>query len=157
MYKKSRWELFKDLGVTLFHWILVVLISMFSYDVQYIGLKEVGEVQDTFLFATQFYEVNVPMFILGIALFVIGFHFIWQKFLKKDWIKFNFQGTGWKVAYVIIAIIAIFAIFVGGIFVLFFHMGLTGELTFNAGFVFPIYIVGYIFVSSFIKGNKKKM
>lgn len=149
----------KNLAYTFAHWFLVVLLSIVSFAVQYSFLSETGETYSSFFFSASIYRINPVTFPIGVALFLVGFYILWKKFLVPDWKAFYGQFWSWKVAYVVIAIVALGAIFLVGVITLFCYLGLTGNIRpewTTWGFAaFPIYIV-LVIVIDFVVNRKKR-
>ena len=159
MIKKDFKDLFKGTVVTFFHWGLVVLLSLVSFVLQYRFATPEGAPVTGGLFAAQLYKVNMPMFIFGVAVFLVGFYLMWKKLLLIDWIKLDGQDVIWKIAYVIIAIVALFAILLVGVLILFLNTGLGGVMspkwTEFTAFAFPAYSLGVIVVDWFVNGKNR--
>ena len=149
----------KNLIYTLAHWILVVLLAVISFVLQYSFLVDTGETYSDIIFSGSFYRVNYVTFSIGAVLFLVGFYLIWKKCLVPDWLGFNGKFWMWKVTYVIIALAALGAILVAGVIVEFINTGLAGiikpEWT-TWGFVaFPLYIV-FVAIIEVCGGIKKR-
>jgi len=149
----------KNLAYTFVHWFLVVLLSIISFAVQYSFLIDTGETYSSIIFSGSIYRINPVTFPIGVALFLVGFYIVWKKYLAADWKGFRGQFRMWKVAYVVIALVALGSVFVAGIIGLFLYLGLTGDIRpewTTWGFAaFPIYVVSVI-VIDFVVSRKNK-
>lgn len=150
----------KNFAYTLLHWFFVVVLSMLSFVLQYSFLTDTGKTSSGGLLFKRIYRVNPVMFFIGVALFFVGFCIIWKKYLAVDWNGFKEKCCMWKVAYVTIAIIALGAIFLAGIIIMFLCLGfdvLRPEWTQYGCFAFPIYVVLVIVIDFLAKRQKRRL
>ncbi len=148
----------KNLAYTFLHWLFVVFLSAISFVVQYSFLIDTGETHSSIIFSGSIYHVNYLMFPIGVALFLVGYYILWKKYLVEDWKGFKQRFWLWKVAYVIIALVALAAIFVAGILGLFLNLGLSGDIQpewTTWGFAaFPIYVVLVVVIDLWVSRKK---
>ncbi|MBQ8199684.1 MAG: alpha/beta hydrolase [Lachnospiraceae bacterium] len=108
-------------------------------------MKDTGETFSGFFNSGMVYEINYLMFILGTALFVVGYYIIWKKCLLVDWNAFSGHNPFWKVAYIIIALVSAAVIYVEEVLGIFlvsgFDYDIRPEWTTWGFVVFPVYIV----------------
>lgn len=134
----------QNLAYTFVHWVFVVFLSIISFVVQSSFLIDTGETYGS-IFSGNIYRVNYVTFTIGVALFLAGFYIIWKKYLVVDWNGYNGQFRIWKVAYVMLAFVALCAIFAAGSTGLLFCRGLGGKIRpewTEWGFAaFPVYVV----------------
>lgn len=145
MKKKEIGSSIKRLGYSFAHWCYVVILSIVSFVVQYSFLVDTGEKTSGYIFTGSIYRVNYVTFPIGVAIFLIGYYFVWKEYLVEDWKSFNGQFWMWKVAYVIIALLALCAIFMAGIMIMFLNIGFADTIrptwTIWGCIAFPIYVV----------------
>ena len=148
----------KHLVFSFLHWVIVVILSIISYVLQYSFMIDTGERYSSFIFSGSVYRVNAPMFTLGVTIFFIGYYFLWKKYLFPDWKAFAKCFWIWKAAYVLIVILALCAVSFAGIVILFFYVGLsinlTPEWTMWGCVAFPVYML--LVVLAEIVGSKRK-
>ena len=141
-----------NLALTFIHWLLAVILSIISYMLQYACLIDTGEDHYSFIFSGDIYRVNRIAYVIGIAVFLAGFCFLWKRYLAPDWRYFAGRCWGWKFGYIVITVVALAAVFVSGIVILFMKLGLSDnirpEWTTNAFGAFPLYMVFIIIVDT---------
>ena len=127
------------------HWILVEILCVISLVVQFSFLKDTGETFSGFFNSGMVYEINYLMFILGTALFVVGYYIIWKKCLLVDWNAFSGHNLLWKVVYIIIALVSTAVIYVEEVLGIFLVVGFDYDIRpewTTWGFVaIPVYVV----------------
>lgn len=120
---------FKILLFTLLHWCLVVVLSFIAAIVQYSFLVDTGETYSSFIFSGSIYRVNYATYLLGIVIFLIGYQLLWKRFLLPDWDAFAECFWGWRILYILIALVAMAVVFFAGVISQLFVLGLGGTLT----------------------------
>ncbi len=150
----------KNLAYTFFHWFLVVALSAISFFVQYAFMIDTGESYSGFFFSGSIYSVNFFVYPIGVALFLVGYYMIWKKCLVVDWNGFHGKFWLWKVGYVLIVAVALVAIFVVALLVMFCYTGLAIDITpvwATWGYVaYPAYVVFVAVIDLYINRKIKK-
>lgn len=150
----------KNLVFTFLHWVLVVLLSVISFFIQYAFLIDTNESHFDYIFSGSVMRINWWTFSFGIILFLLGFILLWKKFLVVDWNSFQKYLWVWKMAYIIIALGSLAAIFVAGILIHFLHVGLgnviTPQWTTWGCIALPVYVVLVIVVDFGVCKLKQK-
>ncbi len=150
----------KNLVYTFFHWFSVVALSAISFFVQYAFMTDTGESYSGFFFTGSIYSINYFMYFIGVVLFFAGFYMIWKKYLVVDWNGFHGKCLLWKVSYLLIATVALAAIFVVALLVMLCYTGLVIDITpvwATWGFVyFPVYVLLVAVIDWYISRKHKK-
>ena len=145
MDKTEKRSPIRNLVYIFIHWLLVVILSVISFYLQYAFMKDTGEESFDYIFSGKVYNFNYVTFSLGVVIFVVGFHIIRKKFLITGWFDFDGQFWMWKAGYVMISLIAMGAISVAGILIPFMHLGLGSivkpEWLSYGFFAFPAYVL----------------
>ena len=133
-----------NLVYTIIHWIIVVFLSGIAYVVQFSFLKDTGiEHKESFFYAKEV-SINYLAYFIGTIIFLLGYYFVWKKYLRVDWNNYKEGSIGWKIVYFILMLIAMFSIFIVSIMVMFCYTGLSiyivPEWTTWSCAVFPAYI-----------------
>ena len=63
------------------------------------------------IFSNKIYYLNIPLFIVGTIVWIVGYFCIWRLWLKEDWALFKGAKKGWIVASVILEVINYIIIF----------------------------------------------
>lgn len=142
-----------NLGYTFLHWLLVVILGAISFVVQFSFMIDTGEDYSSFIFSGEVYSINFFTYLIGIALFVVGYYIMWKKYLVVDWNGFKGQFWLWKFTYVIIALVALVAIFAVALLIIASHVGLSvdvrPEWTMWGSVALPVYAVIFSIVDLF--------
>ena len=150
----------KNLLYTVMHWFLSVLLGFVSAYVLYSFPVDTGETYASFIFSGSIYHVNYLTFTIGMLMFLIGYNFLWKRYLVPDWKAFACRCFGWRVLYVLLAVAALVAVFFVGILGLLMSFGLSGKLTPEwmmwAFCVYPVYMVLHVVLELLISRKGKK-
>ncbi len=154
--KRNPW---KNLLLTLLHWVLVVVLGMISSIILFSFLVDTGETYSSFIFSGIIYHVNYVTYPMGLVAFLIGYYILWKRFLLPDWKAFAGRFWGWRIGYVFIALAAMVGVYVAGVFTLLFSVGFSGILTPEwTMWGFLVYLVDIVVVAlvEIIKNSKSK-
>ena len=147
----------KKWGLCLLHNIVLILGVVATAIIQYLFAKDIATSGTGFI-PINIYELNPITFLIGTALFVSFYNFLWKRWLKKDLID-NCKGQkGWITVYVILSLITLFTIFIAYLFVIIFTVGLFITITFP-GEAIPYISIAYMIIypiAEIIVSNKKK-
>ena len=154
--------LVKNLAFTCLHWMLVVLLGIVSFVVQYSFLIDTGEEYSSIIFSGSVYHINYVTFSIGVGLFLVGYYVLWKKYLLVDWKVFDGHLWIWKIGYILPALTAMAVVFLSGVIILFLYLGFDRDIIpewTTWGFAaFPVYMVLVIIVEVLkkIKVNEKE-
>ena len=110
-----------------FLWLLACGLSYITTTLQLIGKKEDGWGGGSFL-PSKLYKVNMTMYFIGGALFIILFFMLWHFFIFKNLEKLKEEHTGYKIFFFVLSAIGIVGIFVGIVMALLMETGIFSAL-----------------------------
>ena len=126
---------------TILHILIFSIVSFIIFNLSFINTKRVGASSGS-LFSTRFYEVNILIFIIFIAIFILLYTFFWQEYLKKD-LK-QCKENHWSFIIIFITMFCIFMIL--EFIIILFTLGL--EISWGLVSNFPvdvIYLIIFIY------------
>ena len=126
---------------TILHILIFSIVSFIIFNLSFINTKRVGASSGS-LFSTRFYEVNILIFIIFIAIFILLYTFFWQEYLKKD-LK-QCKETHWSFIIIFITMFSIFMIL--EFIIILFTLGL--EISWGLVSNFPvdgIYLIIFVY------------
>ena len=68
---------------TILHILIFSIVSFIIFNLSFINTKKVG-ISTGILFSKEIYEINIIIFIICIASFILLYTFFWKEYLKKD-------------------------------------------------------------------------
>ncbi len=126
---------------TILHILIFSIVSFIIFNLSFINTKRVGASSGS-LFSTRFYEVNILIFIIFIAIFILLYTFFWQEYLKKD-LK-QCKETHWSFIIIFITMFSIFMIL--EFIIILFTLGL--EISWGLVSNFPVngvYLIVFVY------------
>lgn len=151
-----------DFGRLILHWFLTLLGMSTAYGLQYSFMESTYRDGAGFL-PIDVYSVNIPLFVIGALVIVVGYIFAWVFWLKKDLIRCIQCHWCWVIMYGLMAAWNLFLTMVAGIAAQLLHLpGLFSTVDSPAD-MFPFVVVAYMILLSVseslitgMKMNKKE-
>lgn len=114
---------FKQLGFFALHALVTAILAGITSFIEMLFSESGGRDASGFL-PTTLYRPCIPLFILGIVVFCVGYFFIWTKWISKDFAIFNSLSKLWYIGVAIITVIFGIVIFLVNILIMFAVTGL---------------------------------
>ena len=119
---------------TILHILIFSIVSFIIFNLSFINTKKVG-ISTGILFSKEIYEINIIIFIICIAVFILLYTFFWQEYLKKD-LK-QCKETHWSFIIIFITMFSIFMIL--EFIIILFTLGL--EISWELVSNFPVDVI----------------
>ena len=110
--KKERDNLL-NLLLMVFHWLIADAAVALGFLFQLSFPKDPNP--DAAIIFGKYYDLNIPLYILGTVILFVGYFLVWKLWLREDWLVYSGQNKGWTFAGIMVEIINL-----AGLFVLFF-------------------------------------
>lgn len=107
--KKERGNLL-NLIFMMFHWILADATVLLGYLFQLAFPKDPDP--ETVAYCGKIYHANIPMFILGTLIMLLGYFLVWRLWLLDDWNRYKGKGKGWVFAGIMLELVNMVGLFV---------------------------------------------
>ena len=110
--KKERSNLL-NLLLMVFHWLIADAAVALGFLFQLSFPKDPNP--DAAIIFGKYYDLNIPLYILGTVILFVGYFLVWKLWLREDWLVYAGQNKGGTFAGLLVEIINL-----AGLFVLFF-------------------------------------
>ena len=127
--KKQPGNFFNFL-LMIFHWFMADAAVCLGFLIQLGFPKDPHPELEPTLFNNKVYYLNIPLYIVGSIILIVGYFLVWKLWLKEDWLRFKGQSKGWTVAGIILEVINLVILFFLFYLVMFVFVkaGIYGEV-----------------------------
>ena len=89
----------------MFHWVMAVAAVTLGFLIQLGFPKDPNPDVMPTLFNNKIYHLNIPLYIVGTLILIVGYFLVWKLWLREDWLLLKGKGKGWSIAKVVLEVI----------------------------------------------------
>ena len=94
------------------HWILADAAVFLGFMIQLAFPVDPDPDIPISVFNNKIYHLNVPLYIVGTIVLVVGYFLIWKLWLREDWLRYKGQRKGWIATGIIVEVINLLILFI---------------------------------------------
>lgn len=94
------------------HWLIADAAILLGFLFQLSFPKDPHPETEATIYFNKIYHVNIPLYILGTVIILVGYFIVWKLWLREDWLKFKGAKAGWTVAGILLEIVNMVLLFV---------------------------------------------
>lgn len=103
---------FTNFLLMMFHWIMADAAVFLGFLFQLGFPKDPHPEIEPTIFSNKIFDLNIPMYIVGSIILIIGYFLIWKLWLREDWLFYKGQSKGFVVAGIVLEIINLLILFI---------------------------------------------
>ncbi|MCR4679616.1 MAG: hypothetical protein K5679_12835 [Lachnospiraceae bacterium] len=103
---------FKNFLFLMLHWLIADAVVLLGFLIQLSFPKDPEPEVMASLLGNKIYYLNIPLYIVGWVIILVGYFLVWKLWLSEDWKRFKGQPAGWIVGCIVLSLINHFIQFI---------------------------------------------